>query len=76
MRRYHFNLILQEVSRGDIVCADEELWEVCYDKEDACYYLHSGRYMEHFSCFYDEELEVHGNMIDNPELMEEQENDI
>lgn len=63
-----------KIFTGDMVCVDDMFWEIYYDNEDACYYLRNVRHTlsMDFVSFYDSELEIQGNIHDNPELLKEE----
>ncbi|MFQ9545589.1 MAG: YopX family protein [Clostridium sp.] len=61
----------KEIYEGDIVRTDEKekLSKVEWDEDNAGLMLIADSIMMDFSCYYPEELEVVGNIYENPELL-------
>ena len=57
---------------GDIVeFDDDKIGVITYDKDEACWVVKSSNYVYTFSIFHSSDLEIIGNIHDNPELLEE-----
>ena len=59
---------------GDIVWleAEEDNFEILWDKETARFEMSGYSITTDFDCFYGKELEVIGNIYENPELLKEE----
>ena len=57
----------KEVYEGDIVIASGSIWELQYSPPFCCYILRGGKHDSFIP--QDEELEVIGNIYENPELL-------
>lgn len=64
----------EKIFEGDIVVVDgegdDEYFEVCYNEETARYEIDGKGLTLDFNNFYSYEIEVIGNIHDNPQLME------